>query len=51
MKPDDLNQNHRGYILNTVHHVDRLMADAVRAMSIVNEETLFQEHSPDATDA
>ena len=50
MKPEDLNENHRRYILNTVHHVDRLMANAVRALSVVNEETLFQDHLPDATE-
>jgi len=48
--PGDLNKNHRRYILNTVHHVDRLMAEAVRSLSVVNEETLFEDHIPDATE-
>jgi hypothetical protein len=50
MKPEDLNENHRRYILNTVHHVDRLMAEAVRELSVIDDETLFEDHVPDATE-
>ena len=50
MRPEDLNENHHRRILTACRYVDRLMLDAVRALSAPEQDVLFQGYVADATD-
>lgn len=50
MRPKDLNANHHRRILTACRYVDRLMLDAVRALSAPEQGILFPEYVTDATD-